>query len=106
MNKPPYFEAKDNSFDVLALYTDITCFPIWDKDQKIAYIVNIFITSSLYQGRPDIARVREYMDKHWLDEFELSKVDEAVNLSIYHFERLFKKHTGETPYSYYKKNQD
>jgi len=46
------------------------------------------------------------MDKHWLDEFELSKVDEAVNLSIYHFERLFKKHTGETPYSYYKKNQD
>lgn len=97
------YEAKDSSFDVSALYTDITCFPIWDKHQKIAYIVNIFITSSLYQGRPDIARAREYMDKHWLDEFELSKVAEAVNLSIYHFARLFKKHTGETPYSYYKK---
>jgi len=97
------YEEKDSSFDVFSLYTDITSFPIWDKEQKIAYIVNIFITSSLYQGRPDIARAREYMDKHWRDEFELGKVAEAVNLSIYHFARLFKKHTGETPYSYYKK---
>lgn len=97
------YEARDSSFDVFALYTDITCFPIWDKEQKIAYVVNIFITNSLYQGRPDIARAKEYMDRHWLDEFDLTKVAEAVNLSTYHFARLFKKHTGETPYSHYKK---
>ena len=96
------YEAKDNLFDVFALYTDITCFPIWDKEQKIAYVVNIFITKSLYQGRPDIAKAKEYMDRNWLDEFDLAKVAGAVNLSTYHFARLFKKHTGETPYSHYK----
>lgn len=97
------YEARDSSFDVFALYTDITCFPIWDKEQKIAYIVNVFITKSLYQGRPDISKAREFMDRHWLDEFDLAKVAESVNLSTYHFARLFKKHTGETPYSCYKK---
>jgi len=31
----------------------------------------------------------------------MDKIAEAVNLSRYHFARLFKKHTGRTPYSYY-----
>jgi AraC-like DNA-binding protein len=97
------YEARDSSFDVFAIYNDITCFPILDNDKKIAYVVNIFVTKNLYQGRPDIAKAKEYMDLHWLDEFNLSKVAEAVNLSVYHFAHLFKKHTGETPYSYYKK---
>ncbi len=97
------YETNDALFDVFALYSDITCFPIWDKEQKIAYVVNIFITKSLYQGRPDIARAKEYMDRYWQEEFDLTKVAESVNLSIYHFARLFKKHTGETPYSHYKK---
>lgn len=97
------YEARDSSFDIFALYTDISCFPIWDEAQKIAYVVNVFVTKSLYQGRPDIAKAKEYMDLNWMEEFDLSKVAEAVNLSAYHFARLFKKHSGETPYSHYKK---
>lgn len=88
--------------DVEALYQDISCFPIYNDSNQLAYVVAVFITRRAYQGRSDIARAKEYIENHYLEEFDLEKVARAVNLSTYHFSRLFKKHTNETPYSYYK----
>lgn len=95
------YEAKSENFDVEALYTDIHSFPIWDQNRKIAYIVNVFITTRMYQGRSDIAKAKEYIETHWLEEFDMEKIARSVNLSRYHFARLFKKHTSMTPYGYY-----
>lgn len=95
------YKAKSDNFNVEALYTDIHSFPIWDRDRNIAYIVNVFITTRVYQGRSDIAKAREYIETHCLEEFNIEKIASLVNLSRYHFARLFKKHTSMTPYGYY-----
>jgi AraC-like DNA-binding protein len=95
------YEAKKSDFDIEALYSDIHSFPIWDPNKNIAYVVNVFVTTRMYQGRSDIAKAKEYIETHWLEEFDMDKVAQSVNLSRYHFARLFKKHTAITPYSYY-----
>lgn len=95
------YEIRKEDFDVDALYQDITSFPIWSETKKIAYVVNVFITKRIYQGRLDIAKAREYIENHWQEDFDLDLAAQAANLSRYHFARLFKKHTSMTPYSYY-----
>ncbi|KUG03357.1 transcriptional regulator, arac family [hydrocarbon metagenome] len=95
------YNTRNEDFDVEALYKDINSFPIWDGNNNIAYIVNVFVTTRMYQGRSDIAKAKEYIETHWLEEFDMDKVAQLVNLSRYHFSRLFKKHTSMTPFSYY-----
>lgn len=95
------YETRNSDFDIQAMYKDITSFPIWDQKKNITYIVNVFVTTRMYQGRSDIAKAREYIETHWKEEFSMDKVASAINLSRYHFARLFKKHTAMTPYSYY-----
>lgn len=83
------------------IYQNISIFPINDEHNKLEYIVSVFITSRYYHDREEIMRAKEYIEDHWLDEFYIDKVAGIVNLSKYHFIRLFKKHTGYTPYGYY-----
>ncbi|MDF2948426.1 MAG: transcriptional regulator, AraC family [Sedimentibacter sp.] len=97
------YEAKSDNFGINALYTDIHSFPIWDQNRNIAYIVNVFITTRIYEGRSDIAKAKEYIETYWLEKFDIEKIARSVNLSRYHFARLFKKHTSMTPYCYYQK---
>ena len=84
-----------------ALYQDITAFPIRDSGGKPLYIVFIFITSREYQGKEEIIRGKEYIDTHWREAFDMDKLAEAVYISKYRYARLFKQHTGMTPYTYY-----
>ena len=95
------YNARSEEFDIDDLYKDIISFPLWNGDNSIAYIVNIFITTRMYQGRSDIAKAKEYIEVHWQEEFDIDQMAEIIHLSRYHFSRLFKKHTGMTPYSYY-----
>lgn len=83
------------------LYQNITCFPVWNQNREIAYIVALFLTTRVYGGQPDIAKAREFIENTWRDEFDIGRVAEAVGFSRYHFARLFKKHVGVTPYCYY-----
>lgn len=85
----------DNSFQ------NITCFPIFDDENQLAYVVHVFVTSRLYSGRDEMVRAKEYMESHWLEDFDLDKVARAANLSRYHFSRLFKRYASTTPYGYY-----
>ena len=96
-----WYEARNPDYNVESMYTDILNFPIRDADGNITHIVSIFITTRMYLGKSDIARAREYIENHWLDEFDMEQIAMSVSLSRYHFARLFKKHTGMTPYSYY-----
>lgn len=99
------YRTRNPHSEVESVYNDIFCFPIWDQDRSMAYVVMVFITTRLYQGQSDIARAKEYIDNNWRDVFDLDTLAKAVNFSPYHFARLFKKHTGETPLTYYKKTK-
>ena len=88
-------------YDIEAIYNDILNFPVWDVDGQMVYMVSIFFISRIYQGRADVAKAREYIENHWRETFDIHRLAEAVGLSSSHLSRLFKKHVGITPYSYY-----
>lgn len=83
-------------------FQQILSFPIWDENQRLAYIVMIFQTKDAFKGRTEIIKAKEYMNEHWLEEFDIDKIAKASNLSTYHFSRIFKQQTNDTPFDYYK----
>lgn len=85
-----------------AVFMDLYLFPVWNGDQ-LAYVVNIFVVKRMYQGRPDVAKAKEYMNSHWQDEFNPNAVAKAVNMSTSQLYSLFKQHTEMAPGDYYKK---
>ncbi len=96
-----WYQARNPDYSVESMYTDILNFPIRDVEGKITHIVSVFVTTRIYPGKSDIAKAKEYIENHWLEEFDMARIAAAASLSRYHFARLFKKHTGMTPYSYY-----
>ena len=78
------------------IYQDITCFPIWDKNGSIAYVAALFITKNIYQTRNDVIKAKEYIDAHWLEDFNLDEIAQTVNLSRHHLAHLFKRYIGRT----------
>lgn len=82
-------------------YQDITNFPLLGEDGTVAYIIAVFMTKRIYQSRQDVIKVKEYIDIHWLNDFDLDKISNYAGLSRHHLTRLFKRFIGITPYSYY-----
>lgn len=84
-----------------SIFQNITCIPIYDTDHQLSHVVTVFITSKMYSGKKEIVKIKEYIENHWQEEFDIDEVASRVNLSKYHLARLFKKHTGMTLYGYY-----
>lgn len=82
-------------------FQNITCFPVYDEYNRLKYVVHLFINNRLYNGKEELIKAKEYIENNWAEDFDLERVAQAVMLSKYHFARMFKKHTGITPYSYY-----
>ncbi len=93
------YSSKDLGYE--KIYLSIATFPILDNDNKLEYVVAVYIISRHYKDREEIMKAKDYIDKHYLEKLCIDKVASNVNLSKYHFIRLFKKHIGCTPYSYY-----
>lgn len=87
--------------DLEAAYQDITVFPILDDMKRVIYVVAFMINRRVYRGKDEIERAKEYIESNWLDKFDANKTAKAAYLSKAHFIKLFKKHTGVTPYEYY-----
>ncbi len=96
-----WYKTRNAVYDIEAIYTDILNFPVAGADGQMAYMVSIFFTSRIYQGKSEVAKAREYLENNWREEFDIGKIAKAACLSTSHLVRLFKKHTGMTPYSYY-----
>lgn len=94
------FENDELCFD--SSFQNITCFPVYDENSKLAYVVHVFVTSKLYEGRQEMVKAKEYIESHWIEDFDPDKLALSVNLSRNHFSRLFKRYTSTTPFSYYK----
>lgn len=104
--KVPYQEIIErlgdrNELTSESLFHNITALPIYDSNDKLMFVVFIFVTSRSYQGREEIIKGKEYIDDHWKEEFDIGKLADIVHMSRHHYIRLFKQHTGMTPYNYY-----
>ena len=69
---------------------------------EIAYVICIFVVKNMYHDHPKVAKAKEYIDSHWQVEFDADTVAKLLKISLPHLRALFKKHTGETMYDYYK----
>lgn len=96
------YTQTDDSFNKI-LYQTISCFPLWDDQQQLAYVAMVFITTQTYTGRADIIKAKEYIDRYCTDDFDRDKIAGAIHISPNHFSSLFKEHTGESPQDYYKR---
>jgi len=85
-----------------AAIMDIYLLPLWDGE-RLAYVICVFNLKQVYQGFPEIARAKEYIDNHWVEKFDAHAVAGAVNLSDSSLYHLFKQQTGITPKEYYNK---
>jgi|LSQX01.3.fsa_nt_gb transcriptional regulator GlxA family with amidase domain len=55
----------------------------------------------LIRRSAEVERAREYIESHWMEPFSIIGATKAACLSRAHLIRLFRKHTGTTPYEYY-----
>lgn len=104
--KVPYQEiverlGDDKELVSESLFHNMTALPIRDSANQLIFVVFIFITSRSYQDREEIIKGKEYIDDHWKEEFDIDKLAGIVHMSRHHYTRLFKQHTGMTPYNYY-----
>ncbi|NLY71087.1 MAG: helix-turn-helix transcriptional regulator [Clostridiales bacterium] len=90
-----------HDLDVEAVYQDITLFPVFDKDQNVAYVAAFLVNRRIYRGKEVIEKAKEYLESHWKEEYNLDKTAKVAGLSKAHFIKLFKKNTGLTPHKYY-----
>ena len=69
---------------------------------RLSFVVCVFIVKSIFRGRPEVARAKEYLSRNWRGEFDKHKTAEALGLSASHLYRLFKQYDGSTPGEYYR----
>lgn len=94
--------VRNSGFNIESMYMEILCFPVLTPGGNASHFVGVFLPTRIYKGNPYVARAKEYMDNHWSEPYDTRTVAGAANLSPYHFVRLFKKHTGVTPYQYHR----
>jgi len=92
---------KDESFSKVS-FQDISMFPILDKQKQVIYVVAVFYIKQSYKEKKEIVYAREYINKNWLEKFNLHDVAKVAELSTSQLSRLFKQYMGMTPHEYYK----
>ncbi len=89
--------------DLEAVYQDITLFPIFDDKKRIMFVAAFLINREVYRSGDKIEKARMYIERNWHEKFNMEEVASYVDLSRAHFAKLFKKHTGITPFEHYNK---
>lgn len=90
-----------NDLDIETIYQDITLFPILDDNRNVIYVAALLINREVYKSKDKIEKARMFIETHWQEKFNIQAIADHVDLSKAHFAKLFKKHTGLTPYEHY-----
>lgn len=98
-NMMRHFDVEDR--DIQTISADITCFPLANTEGVIDHFAAVFLFKKIYRRKEEVERGRQYIEAHWQDRFDANATAEAACLSKTHFTKLFKKHTGITPYEYH-----
>ena len=83
------------------LFQTISCFPFYINQEKTPHVAVLFVNTQRYLGREAVLTAKEYMQKNWMEKFDIDRIAASAYISRYHFTRIFKKDTGMTPYEYY-----
>lgn len=94
-----YFDVRDR--DIRTISADITCFPVMISEGEVEYFAAVFFIKKIYRGKEEIEWGKQYIETHWLEPFDADATAKAACLSKACFTKLFRKHTGMTPYEYY-----
>jgi len=81
---------------------DFHLLPVMDNG-KLAFVVFVCIVKSIYQGRPEVAKAKEYIDKNWQEELIPEEMAKAVGMGVSQLYVIFKQDTGMTPGAYHKR---
>jgi len=95
------YTQKNENFDQV-LYEQIYSSPLYDKNGKIQFIAMVFQTTNTYNEKAEIVRAKGYMNENWQQSYDINKIAKIGGYSSKYFIGLFKKHTRQTPYEYYK----
>ena len=75
--------------------------PIKNKD-ALRYVVCVFIVKTIYRGKPELARAKEYLSLNWQGKFDQRTMAKSLNTSVSQLYRLFKEEMEMTPGEYHK----
>ncbi len=89
------------SYAFVSVYHDISSFPLYDDNNRLAFVVTVFVPVRKFAGRTDIIKAKEYIEIHWLEPFNQKIIAKEANLSLSRFLQLFKEDTGFSPHDYY-----
>ena len=76
--------------------------PVKDKD-NLVFVVGVFIVKSIFRGKPEVARTKEYIHHHWQGKFESEAMAKYMGMGVSNLYKHFKEETGMTPGEYHKK---
>ena len=83
-------------------FADFYLYPI-KHEGTLVFVVFFHAVKKTYHGKPDMARVREYLETHWKEEFVPEELAKHVNMSVTPLYRFFEEHAGMTPGDYHEK---
>jgi len=89
---------KEKPFE--AATADIFSQPLW-VGEIFTCTICFFTVKSIYHGNAEIVKVKQYIDRHWLDDYDIKVVAGALHISPNHLNVLFRSNTGMTIKEYY-----
>jgi len=75
--------------------------PVKDKDTLI-FVVCVFIVKSIYRGRPEVVKAKEYISRFWRGKFNPHETAKFLGTSVTQLYRLFKQYDSMTPGEYHR----
>jgi len=92
--------TRDRPFE--SAFMDVYLSPVLNEN-KLHFVLCVFIVKNIYQGRPEVAKAKEYIDLHWQGGFDHRAVARSVNISVTQLYKLFEQYSGMTPGDYHKR---
>lgn len=100
-NKELVGERYKKEYAFVSIYNDIASFPLFDEENRLRYVISVFVPVRRYEAREEVAQAREYIEEYWLEAFDMERIAKNVNSSPATLWQLFKKETGFTLHDYY-----
>ena len=90
--------VKEKPYESVLLEAHLS--PVADG-RRLLFVVCVFIVKSIFRGRPEVARAKEYLSRNWRGEFDKRETADALGLSTAKLYRLFKQFDDSTPGEYH-----
>lgn len=84
-------------------FASVCAFPIKREDGCIHEVGILFFPHTIEYADPKVMRCRVWIDRNWMEPFDMDKLAEECSVSKNHLSKLFKHVLGLTPFQYYRR---